>query len=86
MQHRKRAAIYQDRGKAKLSQDNSKKQPAVSNEISDETGQYDARFMLWRKFCADMGVPVETLPSELSADHKEKWEKVKDTQLKADDE
>lgn len=57
-------------------------QPAVTNEISDETGEYDARFLLWRKFCAENNIPVETLPSQLSAEQKDLWEKVKENRLK----
>ena len=57
-------------------------QPAVTNEISDETGQYDARFMLWRKFCAENNIPVDTLPSQLEGDQKDQWEKVKENKLR----
>ena len=53
----------------------------LSNEINPETGQFDARFMLWRMFCADNNVPVETLPSDLKGETKDKWEKVKNEQL-----
>ncbi len=56
-------------------------QPTVPNEISDETGQFDARFLLWRKFCADHGVPVETLPGDLKGDIKSKWEQLKEQRL-----
>jgi hypothetical protein len=55
--------------------------PKLSNEINPETGQFDARFMLWRMFCADNGVAVETLPSDLKGEVKDKWEKVKNEQL-----
>ena len=55
--------------------------PKVSNEISDETGQFDTRFMLWRAFCVQNGVPVETLPSELKGEVKDRWEKLKEQQL-----
>jgi hypothetical protein len=54
----------------------------ITNRISDQTGQFDARFLLWRKFCADNGVAVETLPSQLKGEAKEKWEQVKDEELK----
>lgn len=54
----------------------------ISNLISDETGQFDARFLLWRRFCADNGVPVETLPSQLKGEKKEKWEQLKAEELK----
>ncbi|MDT5293149.1 MAG: hypothetical protein QOJ76_29 [Acidobacteriota bacterium] len=56
--------------------------PKVSNEISEGTGQFDARFVLWRTFCAETGVAVETLPSDLTGEAKDKWEKLKNDQLK----
>jgi hypothetical protein len=56
--------------------------PKVSNEIPEGTGQFDNRFLLWRKFCADNSIPVETLPSDLTGDAKERWEKLKDEQLR----
>lgn len=55
---------------------------AVMNTISDETGQFDARFLLWRTFCAENDVPVETLPSDLTGDIRDKWNKLKDSKLK----
>ena len=55
--------------------------PKVSNEISEGTGQFDSRFVLWRTFCAETGVPVETLPSDLTGEAREKWEKLKDERL-----
>ena len=58
------------------------KESKLTNAISDETGQYDARFILWRQFCAQNGVPVETLPSELSGEAKEKWEQLKEDRLR----
>ena len=57
------------------------KKPTVTNEISDETGEYDARFMLWRTFCAENNVPVETLPGDLRGEIKERWEKLKAARL-----
>ncbi|MCA1816790.1 MAG: hypothetical protein LC746_10360 [Acidobacteria bacterium] len=54
----------------------------VTNKISEETGQFDARFLLWRKFCADNGVAVDTLPSQLTGKAKENWEKLKADELK----
>jgi hypothetical protein len=51
--------------------------PTIPNEISDETGQYDARFLLWRRFCADNAIPVETMPGDLTGEAKQKWEKLK---------
>jgi hypothetical protein len=53
----------------------------VENEISEETGQYDARFILWREFCASNNVPVETLPSDLDDEMQEKWESLKNQKL-----
>ena len=51
--------------------------PKITNEISDETGQHDARFLLWRRFCSDNGIPVETMPGDLSGEAKQKWEELK---------
>ena len=48
-----------------------------ANECSDETGQFDPRFLLWRKFCADEDVDVNSLPGDLSGETKEQWEKFK---------
>jgi hypothetical protein len=55
--------------------------PTPSNVISAETGKLDVRFMLWRTFCADNGLPVETLPSELSEEAKMEWERLKESDL-----
>ena len=55
---------------------------AVMNSITDETGQFDARFLLWRTFCAENDVPVETLPSDLTGDIRDKWNELKDSKLK----
>jgi predicted amidohydrolase len=63
----------------------AEEKPKVTNEISDGTGQFDARFVLWRQFCADNGVPVETLPSALTGETKDKWEKLKSERLKKSD-
>ena len=57
----------------------------VKNQISDGTGQFDARFILWRQFCADNGVPVDTLPSALTGETREKWEKLKSERLRKGD-
>ncbi len=57
--------------------------PRVVNEITDETGQFDLRFMLWRSFCAEHNVPVESLPGDLKGEVKDKWEAMKDNNLKA---
>ena len=63
----------------------AEEKPKVTNEISEGTGQFDARFLLWRQFCADTGVPVETLPSALTGETKEKWEQLKNERLKKSD-
>jgi predicted amidohydrolase len=63
----------------------NEKTTKITNEISDGTGQFDARFVLWRQFCADNGVPVETLPSALTGEVKEKWEQLKNERLRKSD-
>jgi hypothetical protein len=60
----------------------AEEKPKVSNEISDGTGQFDARFLLWRRFCAGNGIPVETLPSDLTGEAKDKWERLKNEHLR----
>lgn len=55
--------------------------PKVTNEIAEGTGQFDSRFLLWRRFCAETGVPVETLPSDLTGELKDSWEKLKNERL-----
>ena len=65
-----------------VADENTKK---ITNEISDGTGQFDARFVLWRQFCGDNDIPVETLPSALTGEVKDRWEKLKDERLKKSD-
>ena len=55
--------------------------PKVSNEIQEGTGQFDSRFLLWRTFCAEADIPVETLPSNLTGEARERWEKLKNERL-----
>ena len=64
--------------------DTGKKQqpPPVDNSVSDETGQFDLRFVLWRQFCAQYSIPVDTLPSQLDEAQKERWEEMKSERLK----
>ncbi|HYO92021.1 MAG TPA: response regulator, partial [Pyrinomonadaceae bacterium] len=50
---------------------------AKSQSISPETGRLDPRFMLWRMFCAESNVAVETLPSELNREQKKRWDALK---------
>jgi hypothetical protein len=56
--------------------------PPVDNVISDETGQFDLRFVLWRHFCKQNNIPVETLPSQLNDAQKESWEDLKASRLR----
>lgn len=65
----------------RVAEKKSKDQPELTNEISNETGQFDMRFLLWRQFCSDNGVPVETLPGELQGEIKERWESLKEERL-----
>lgn len=59
------------------------KEPSpIDNIISDETGQFDLRFVLWRHFCAQNDISVETLPSQLDGEQKEKWEELKSSRLR----
>jgi hypothetical protein len=62
--------------------ENKKDPPPVDNVISDETGQFDLRFVLWRHFCSQNSIPVETLPSQLDGEQKEKWEELKESRLR----
>ena len=50
---------------------------AVSGAIRPETGRLDPRFMLWRMFCAESNIAVETLPSELNREQKKRWDNLK---------
>ncbi len=56
--------------------------PAVDNVISEETGQFDLRFILWRHFCAQNNISVDTLPSQLDGELKDKWEELKSSRLR----
>jgi hypothetical protein len=57
--------------------------PPVDNVISDQTGQFDLRFILWRHFCAQHNIPVETLPSQLDGEQKDRWEELKNSRLRS---
>lgn len=59
-----------------------KKEPKVDNTISDQTGQFDLRFILWRHFCTQNSIPVETLPSQLNDTQKDLWEELKASRLR----
>lgn len=60
----------------------SKKKTPIDNVISDQTGQFDLRFILWRHFCETNSIPVETLPSQLDEKQKEQWEELKASRLR----
>jgi len=59
-----------------------KQPPPIDNSVSDSTGQYDLRFVLWRQFCALNDIPVDTLPSQLADDQKDRWEEMKAQRLR----
>ena len=59
-----------------------KQPPPIDNSVSDSTGQYDLRFVLWRQFCAQNDIPVDTLPSQLDNDQKDRWEQMKAQRLR----
>jgi hypothetical protein len=62
---------------------NGKKQPQpIDNSVSDSTGQFDLRFVLWRQFCAQYDIPVDTLPSQLENEQKDLWEEMKAQRLR----
>ena len=59
-----------------------KQPPAIDNSVSDSTGQFDLRFVLWRQFCAQNNIPVDTLPSQLDDEQKDRWEEMKAERLR----
>ena len=59
----------------------AEEKPKLTNQINPETGQFDARFILWRTFCDEHGIPVETLPSDLQGETRDRWEKLKNERL-----
>ena len=59
-----------------------KEEPKVDNIISDETGAFDLRFILWRHFCQQNSISVDTLPSQLNNEQREKWEELKASRLR----
>lgn len=54
----------------------------VENTISDETGEFDQRFILWRHFCKLYNIPVESLPSQLNEQQRQNWEELKSSRLR----
>ncbi len=65
-----------------MSKEQKDEKPPVDNIISDETGQFDMRFVLWRHFCSQNNISVESLPSQLNGEQKEKWEELKASKLR----
>ena len=66
-----------------MASEKKKEEPIpVDNVISDQTGQFDLRFILWRHFCAQNNIPVEMLPSQLDGEQKEQWEELKNSRLR----
>ena len=53
----------------------------VGNTVSDGTGSLDPRFTLWRSFCGEHGVPVETLPGDLDGPLKALWAGFKEEEI-----
>lgn len=66
-----------------MAKDKKQEPPPVENEISEETGQFDLRFILWRHFCATNNVPVDSLPSQLNDEQKDRWEELKVSRLRS---
>jgi hypothetical protein len=56
-------------------------QQSSLESLSEGTGELDPRFVLWRKFCADQGLAIESLPGDLDAKAKEQWETLKESEL-----
>jgi hypothetical protein len=61
---------------------NKSQPPSLDNRISAETGAHDLRFILWREFCSQHKIPVDTMPSQLTGDLKRRWEKLKTERLR----
>jgi len=55
--------------------------PKIVNKVSEHTGQFDARFLLWRKFCADNDVEIDSMPSALTGEVRQKWDQLKAEEL-----
>ena len=65
-----------------MNSEQKKQERELDNSVSDSTGQYDLRFLLWRQFCAQNGIAVDTLPSQLDNDQKDRWEEMKAKRLR----
>lgn len=65
-----------------MNSEQKKQSRKLDNSVSDSTGQYDLRFVLWRQFCQQNGIPVDTLPSQLTSEQKDRWEEMKAKRLR----
>ncbi|HKR22933.1 MAG TPA: hypothetical protein VJS17_10075 [Pyrinomonadaceae bacterium] len=65
-----------------MNTERKKQERELDNSVSDSTGQYDLRFVLWRQFCAQNGLSVDTLPSQLDDEQKDRWEEMKAKRLR----
>ena len=65
-----------------MNSEQKKQSRELDNSVSDSTGQYDLRFVLWRQFCAQNGLSVDTLPSQLDNEQKDRWEEMKAKRLR----
>ena len=65
-----------------MNTEQKKQEPELDNSVSDSTGQYDLRFVLWRQFCSQNGLSVDTLPSQLDNEQKDRWEEMKAKRLR----
>ncbi|HEU4710685.1 MAG TPA: hypothetical protein VFS76_03930 [Pyrinomonadaceae bacterium] len=65
-----------------MNTEQKKQERELDNSVSDSTGQYDLRFVLWRQFCAQNGLSVDTLPSQLDNEQKDRWEEMKAKRLR----
>jgi CheY-like chemotaxis protein len=51
--------------------------PTSPSGRARQTGPQDSRYVLWRMFCVESNIPVETLPSQLDKNLRQKWEEIK---------
>ena len=58
----------------------------VPNTVSEGSGALDPRFTLWRSFCAEHGVSVDTMPGDLTDPLKAAWEGFKEKEIHAPEE
>ena len=59
-----------------------KQEPVVDNIISDETGAFDLRFILWRHFCQQNKFRSKHCRASSDGEQKEKWEELKASRLR----